>query len=85
MPRIDIVPNGAKAEFAPQDLNVPKNEAVFWHNADSVTHQISLNGQIVPPGQTTSEVLITGNRTYFCLLHPEETGAINIQTTPLTS
>jgi hypothetical protein len=80
MTKIDIVRKGTKVNFTPKDAVVPRNDSVFWHNADSVAHQISLNGQIVPPGQTSSEVLITANRVYSCLLHSGETGSITIQT-----
>jgi len=80
MPRIKIVTSGSKAAFAPANMVIPVNQKVFWLNEDAEDHQISLTGEILKHGDTSSEVVITDNRTYFCMLHAGETGNITIGT-----
>jgi plastocyanin len=78
MPRIRIVQDGGKAVFEPATMVIPVNERVFWLNDDNQEHLISLTGETLNPGKTSSEVVITARRTYSCFLHPEETGTIEI-------
>lgn len=81
LPRIRIVRTGGQVAFTPVDLRIPKNEEVFWLNEDNVPHQISLTGEIIAPGQTSAEIIITGSQGYSCTLHPEEKGTITTEGT----
>lgn len=76
MARIRIVAGQGGAKFSPDPLTITKNGRVFWLNEDNQDHQISLTGELIKPGETSSEVAITANRTYSCMLHPNETGTI---------
>lgn len=80
MGKIRIVPGQGGATFSPDPAAIPKNDSVFWLNEDSQNHQISLTDEVIPPGQTSSPVVITHTQSYSCLLHPNEKGTIT--TTP---
>ena len=80
MPRIKIVAKGkSKAAFDPAEMVIPVEQKVFWLNDDTKKHQVSLTGEILEPGETSSEVVITGDRSYFCMLHEGEKGTIKIK------
>jgi plastocyanin len=76
MAEIKIVPGQGRAVFSPDPVAIAKNTRVFWLNDDNQNHQISLTGEVLKPGETSSEVVITADRTYSCMLHPNETGTI---------
>ena len=77
--RIDIVRRNGNVVFEPSPAFVAKNDSAFWHNADKKTHHISLCPKPVLPGQNTAAVLITGDRSYTCIIagHPGEGGQIS--------
>jgi plastocyanin len=77
-PRILIERKNGTLVFTPNPLQIPLNERVFWVNDDTDTHQINLTGEELKRGSSSSDVIITGDRNYFCMLHPTETGAIKI-------
>jgi plastocyanin len=81
MPRIVIRRENGAVVFDPSPLRIPKNSTVFWHNADSERHWISLCPAPVASTQNTDEVLITARQDYTCLDHPGETGSIEIEGT----
>ena len=64
--------------FEPADLVIPKNESVFWLNEDSEEHQINLTGEVLQQNETSSAVMITADREYFCMRHSKEKGKITI-------
>lgn len=78
MPRILIERKNGKVVFTPDPTQIPVNERVFWVNDDNEKHQISLTGEVLNPGDSSDEVVITGDRTYKCLLHEGEEGSITI-------
>jgi plastocyanin len=78
MPRIKIVRTGGKVAFNPDPAAVNLNDRVFWLNDDTEDHQISLTGQKLKPGDTSSAVQITANQDYHCEFHPQETGSITV-------
>jgi plastocyanin len=66
-------------------------DQVFWSNDDTVAHWPAVTGnptffmdfQIAP--KSTSPAFAPGNVgpiSYFCSLHPTETGTIDVQATP---
>jgi plastocyanin len=91
MPRIDIVRRAGRVVFEPDPLLVFPGDIVFWRNLDEDDeHWITksgeprtfwfpsplsrfVNGQ---PPAVTSGVLINGNISYQCALHPGERGEI---------
>jgi plastocyanin len=76
MPRIKVVRTGGKVVFDPDPAAINFNDRVFWLNDDTEDHQISLTGELLKPGATSSEVQITANQDYHCELHTDEKGSI---------
>jgi|ERR1043165_4203338 plastocyanin len=76
--RIRITRKAGKVVFEPADLVIPKNESVFWLNEDSEEHQINLTGEVLQQNETSSAVMITADREYFCMRHSKEKGKITI-------
>lgn len=80
MARIKIVRTGGKVVFEPDPATVNKTDRVFWLNDDNVEHEICLTpGEVLKPGDTSSEVLITEDTTYWVVGHPDEKGSITIK------
>jgi plastocyanin len=63
MAEIKIVPGQGRAAFSPDPVAIAKNTRVFWLNDDNQNHQISLTGEVLKPGETSSEVVLRRRRT----------------------
>jgi plastocyanin len=68
-----------KAAFDPAEMLIARNDRVFWFNGDTQTHEISLTGETLKPGETSDPVVITGDTVYSCTLHKGEKGTIKIK------
>jgi plastocyanin len=77
--RIRITQKAGAVVFEPANLVIPKNESVFWLNEDTEEHQINLTEEVLKKNETSTAVVITADREYFCMKHPQEKGKITIQ------
>lgn len=76
-----------KIGFSPQDQNAEVGDTMFWFNEDvNETHQVycdtnSCNwGAVIEPQNSSQTITLetAGTYQYHCLVHPDETGTINV-------
>jgi len=70
--------------FSPAAITVPKGTTVVWTNNDETPHNVTTSGKQFksPPLDTGDSFSWTfsqaGSFTYFCQLHPQMTGKIEV-------
>jgi len=78
---IDVLGIDGNQSFSPNPATVPAAHTVVWHNVDSVTHRVVLDGGKVdtgniPPGAFSAPMTLDGSGPYHCSIHPVMVGAI---------
>jgi plastocyanin len=78
---IDVVGVDGARSFSPNPATVPPRHVVVWHNVDSVTHRVVLNGgQLdtgnIPPGAFSAPMMLEGSGGYHSSIHPPMVGTI---------
>jgi plastocyanin len=74
--------------FSPNPAMVPPGQMVVFHNADVVTHRVSLDDRSIETGDiapgATSQPLPLGavSKSYHCPIHPNMVGSLNSAQTP---
>jgi plastocyanin len=84
MVTIRIVGMAGVNSYAPNPQSVAVGQQVVWRNDDSIPHTATGTGfdtGIINPGATSSPITFTsaGQRNYFCTLHANMTGTLNVQ------
>ncbi len=78
-PKVNITAAG----FQPQEITVKSGTEVTWTNQDNKVHAVSaqgLRGSTVYPGKTFTHTFDeAGTVQYWCRLHPEEVGTVNVK------
>jgi plastocyanin len=69
--------------FNPQTATVKVGDTVTWTNADSVAHNVKIDGQELGPqnqGESkTWKATKAGTYPFSCIIHPSMTGQITVQ------
>ena len=84
-PAVDIAVKGFA--FSPQNLKIAPGTTVTWTNRDDEPHIIvsgeaKFRSDALDTGDKFSFTFVTpGTYTYFCTLHPQMTGAIEVAKT----
>ena len=78
---IEVLGVNGNQSFSPNPATVPPAHTVVWHNVDSVTHRVVLDGGHVdtgniPPGAFSAPMTLDGSGSYHCSIHPPMVGTI---------
>lgn len=71
--------------YSPDELTVRAGDTVMWKNVDNLVHTVtaqdnSFDSGIIQPNQTYTRVFNTpGRYPYYCTIHPQMTGVVNVQ------
>jgi plastocyanin len=78
---INVVRENGNQSFSPNPATVPPGQTVVWHNIDTTTHRVVLNGgQLdtgnLPPGAFSQPTTIGAPGPYHCSIHPDMVGTV---------
>ena len=75
-------------QYVPKDVTVKAGDRVSWTNSDSLTHTVTKkagpgpkfdSGNMDPGAKFELTFDRTGKIDYFCTIHPNQTGTVNVE------